>query len=107
MAVANTKIPRLIVTRPNKTQADQTQTGRREVIEFEAEVESGLSGWPSQIKITRNAVDFLTISTIDMAEEEENSPDLDISNLNPSLIHRFDSYSYNFLCFFLYRVRHC
>ena len=86
MAVANTKIPRLIVTRPNQistTQADQT--GGKEVIEFEAEVESGLSGWPSQIKITRNAVDFSTISTIDMAEEEENSPDLDISNLNPSL----------------------
>ena len=86
MAVVNTKIPRLIVTRPNQistTQADQT--GGKEVIEFKAEVESGLSGWPSQIKITRNAVDFLTISTIDMAEEEENSPDLDISNLNPSL----------------------
>ena len=86
MAVVNTKIPRLIVTRPNQistTQADQT--GGKEVIEFEAEVESGLSGWPSQIKITRNAVDFSTISTIDMAEEEENSPDLDISNLNPSL----------------------
>ena len=86
MAVVNTKIPRLIVTRPNQistTQADQT--GGKEVIEFEAEVESGLSGWPSQIKITRNVVDFSTISTIDMAEEEENSPDLDISNLNPSL----------------------
>ena len=86
MAVANTKIPRLIVTRPNQTSTNQAdQTGRKEVIEFEAEVESGLSGWPSQIKITRNAVDFSTISTIDMAEEEENSPDLDISNLNPSL----------------------
>ena len=64
------------------TEADQT--GGKEVIEFDAEVESGLSGWPSQIKIVRNAVDFSTISTIDMAEEEENSPDLDISNLNPS-----------------------
>ena len=88
MAVANTKIPRLIVTRPNQTtEADQhtDQTGGKEVIEFDAEVESGLSGWPSQIKITRNAVDFSTISTIDMAEEEENSPDLDISNLNPFL----------------------
>ena len=88
MAVVNTKIPRLIVTRPNQistTQAQADQTGGKEVIEFEAEVESGLSGWPSHIKITRNAVDFSTISTIDMAEEEENSPDLDISNLNPSL----------------------
>ena len=86
MAVANTKIPRLIVTRPNQISTTQVdQTGGKEVIEFEAEVESGLSGWPSQIKITRNAVDFSTISTIDMAEEEENSPDLDISNLNPSL----------------------
>ena len=85
MAVVNTKIPRLIVTRPNQISATQAdQTGGNEVIEFEAEVESGLSGWPSHIKITRNAVDFSTISTIDMAEEEENSPDLDISNLNPS-----------------------
>ena len=86
MAVANTKIPRLIVTRPNQTSTNQAdQTGRKEVIEFEAEVESGLSGWPSQIKITRNAVHFSTILKIDMAEEEENSPDLDISNLNPFL----------------------
>ena len=83
MAVANTKIPRLIVTRPNQTTTEADQTGGKEVIEFDAEVESGLSGWASQIKITRNAVDFSTISTIDMAEEEENSPDLDISNLNP------------------------
>jgi len=92
MAVVNTKIPRLIVTRPNQistTQAQADQTGGKEVIEFEAEVESGISGWPSQIKITRNIVDFSTISTIDMTEEVENSPDLDITpdeNLDSTLI---------------------
>jgi len=97
MAVANTKIPRLIVTRPNQTSHRYDQisttkadrTGGKEVIEFDAEVESGLSGWPSQIQIARNAVDFSTISTIDMAEEEENSPDLDITpdeNLDSTLI---------------------
>jgi len=96
MAVANTKIPRLIVTRPNQTSqgydqistTEADETGGKEVIEFDAEVESGLSGWPSQIKITRNVVDFSTISTIDMAEEEENSPDLDITpdeNLDSTL----------------------
>lgn len=85
MAVASTRIPRLVVTRPNQTSTTSAdRTNRREVIEFEAEIESGLSGWPSQMKITRNVVDLSTISTIAMAEEEENSPDLDISNLNPS-----------------------
>ena len=70
---------------PHRYDQISTTEAGKEVIEFDAEVESGLSGWPSQIKITRNAVDFSTISTIDMAEEEENSPDLDISNLNPFL----------------------